>query len=67
MSEMNVWLDALLPYIIQYDIWSNYHFADLLGQGSYGKVFLATRIIDESQSLIQNQDLSIESAEGAPK
>ncbi len=35
------WLDALRPYVISHDIWSEFQFSDLLGQGSYGKVFLA--------------------------
>ena len=34
---------ALQPYIIQHDIWGTYNFSDLLGQGSYGKVFLASK------------------------
>jgi len=42
-QEMKIWLDALRPYVISHDIWNEFQFSELLGQGSYGKVFLAKK------------------------
>ena len=42
-SDLNTWLDAMRPYVISHDIWSEFQFYDLLGQGSYGKVYLAKK------------------------
>jgi hypothetical protein len=37
------WKNALTSVSIQSDIWSQYNFKEMLGQGSYGKVFLANK------------------------
>lgn len=35
-------MKALLPIVIQKEVHSKYKFVDVLGEGAYGKVFLAT-------------------------
>jgi len=43
-------MKALLPLVIQREVHSKYKFVDVLGEGAYGKVFLATaRLKGEAQ------------------
>lgn len=42
--DFEEWSVALKPFVVQDDAWSEYSFSHLIGQGSYGKVFLATRL-----------------------
>ena len=42
-EDYNMWLLALRPFVINTDIWSTYFISKLIGQGSFGKVFLASR------------------------
>ncbi|TNV86377.1 hypothetical protein FGO68_gene6469 [Halteria grandinella] len=41
-EELDFWHETLRPFIFQRDIWSSYIFSKELGEGTYGKVFLAT-------------------------
>lgn len=40
-SEFHHWKNAIAPVVIQRDVWGHYYFKEMLGQGSYGKVYLA--------------------------
>ena len=35
------WREILKPFVIQQDVQNKYHFQEALGEGSYGKVYLA--------------------------
>ena len=40
-SEFLQWKEAITTYTIQKKVWNNYKFSEVLGQWSFGKVFLA--------------------------
>lgn len=40
-----IWYDQLQKHLVNDDIWSKYSFLDMLGSGSFGKVFLARKKI----------------------
>lgn len=49
-QEFNDWTMSLKPFVVQEDVWSEYSFSHLIGQGSYGKVFLATHLKSEQSA-----------------
>jgi hypothetical protein len=41
-EDLQFWEETLLPFIFQRDIWTKFNFSKEIGEGTYGKVFLAT-------------------------
>jgi serine/threonine protein kinase len=70
-EELFVWIEALRPLVLWEGIWDRYSFSKEIGQGSYGKVYLAKRETkDGSNSLGKSEGASVKSAElgsGGPK
>ena len=56
--DTKMWTSALKPFVVQEDVWSEYIFSHIIGQGSYGKVFLANRILSASESQSGNNDFT---------
>jgi hypothetical protein len=49
LSDFFHWREAIQTYCIQrIDVWSVFKFTEILGQGSYGKVFLANYLINKN-------------------
>ncbi|TNV74228.1 hypothetical protein FGO68_gene495 [Halteria grandinella] len=69
-AQYQAWLSALTPYVIQKDVFTKFRFQYLLGQGAFGRVFMASKSTDttaENTKFAHKSDCKIKSESVAVK